>query len=206
MGQLGDVRVCFVGDSLTQGQGDEQELGWVGRVARATRTRSRPPVDLTAYRLGVRAETTQDVGRRWRAEWAVRTVEGAGARLVVACGTNDVFREPWTGPQPAADALAALLAEALRDGLRPLVLGPPPLLEAQADARAREVAAAFAATCAQIDGVTFLDVHAPLRAIGSAWLAALRDGDGAHPTAAGYEAFAQVVLDGPWWPWLRQAG
>ena len=197
---LGDVRICFFGDSLTHGQGDEQELGWAGRVALATRARG---VELTAYRLGVCAETTQDIGRRWRSEWSVRSIEGATARLVVACGTNDVFREPWTGAGPARDALAAMLVEAVRDGLRPLVLGPPPVGDPSCDERAVEVTSAFAQACAQLDGVTFVDVHAPLRAADSPWREALAQGDGAHPVAAGYDALAAVLLDGAWWPWLE---
>jgi lysophospholipase L1-like esterase len=49
-----DLRVCFLGDSLTFGQGDESGRGWPGRVVLNARAAG---VNLTGYNLGVRGDT-----------------------------------------------------------------------------------------------------------------------------------------------------
>ena len=56
-----DIRVCFAGDSLVAGTGDETALGWVGRVAAAGIASG---LDLTSYNLGVRGATSVQVVRR----------------------------------------------------------------------------------------------------------------------------------------------
>ena len=58
-----DVGVCFIGSSMTAGYGDPKGLGWVGRVVSRTQ---HPDLDLTAYNLGVRGDTTAGVMSRWR--------------------------------------------------------------------------------------------------------------------------------------------
>ncbi|WP_347059518.1 hypothetical protein ABC795_03530 [Blastococcus sp. HT6-30] len=45
-----DLRVCFLGDSSTAGVGDDDGLGWVGRLAASAR---RYGTALTGYNLGV---------------------------------------------------------------------------------------------------------------------------------------------------------
>ncbi|HUO23736.1 MAG TPA: hypothetical protein VMU59_14580, partial [Caulobacteraceae bacterium] len=60
-----DLRVCFLGDSFTQGTGDDAALGWVGRVVAAERGRGH---DLTGYNLGVRGQTGADIAERAAAE------------------------------------------------------------------------------------------------------------------------------------------
>ena len=60
------LRICFVGDSITQGTADKEYLGWPGRLCAGERARGH---DLTCYNLGVRADTTADIARRWREIW-----------------------------------------------------------------------------------------------------------------------------------------
>src|SRR5438046_2757963 len=50
-----DVGMVFVGASMTAGYGDPKGLGWVGRVVARTQ---HPDLDLTAYNLGVRGNTS----------------------------------------------------------------------------------------------------------------------------------------------------
>jgi hypothetical protein len=50
-----DLRICFVGDSYINGSGDEQCLGWIGRLCERRFTRQ---FRLTVYDLGIRGATT----------------------------------------------------------------------------------------------------------------------------------------------------
>ena len=50
---------------MTAGYGDPKGLGWVGRVVARTQ---HPDLDLTAYNLGVRGDTSADVVARWGTE------------------------------------------------------------------------------------------------------------------------------------------
>ena len=48
------MRICFFGDSIVNGTGDDDALGWVGRVMAAARGKR---LDVTYYNLGVRRDT-----------------------------------------------------------------------------------------------------------------------------------------------------
>jgi acyl-CoA thioesterase-1 len=67
-----DRRVLFFGDSLVAGVSDPMGLGWVGRVVAASFAAGTP---LTAYNLGVRAETSVQLASRWRQETGPRLSE-----------------------------------------------------------------------------------------------------------------------------------
>jgi lysophospholipase L1-like esterase len=43
------LRICFVGDSITTGTGDDDYLGWPGRLCAAERRRGH---DISIYNLG----------------------------------------------------------------------------------------------------------------------------------------------------------
>ena len=86
-----DVGMVFIGGSLTAGYGDPKGLGWVGRVVARTQ---HPDLDLTAYNLGVRGDTSGDVVARWGAELRATpfdngapsaTPAGRGARSAASC-------------------------------------------------------------------------------------------------------------------------
>src|ERR1700712_2961442 len=96
-----DIRVCFLGDSFTLGQGDVQGLGWVGRVHAAERGRG---IALTAYNLGVRGQTGAEIAARAAAEVTPR-IAGKGDRrgVVIAVGANDVFQA-----RPVAETVQAV--------------------------------------------------------------------------------------------------
>ena len=64
-----DVGIVFVGASLVAGVGDPKGQGWVSRVVGRTHSAD---LELTAYNLGVRGDTTADVLARWKSECAPR--------------------------------------------------------------------------------------------------------------------------------------
>lgn len=191
------LRICFIGDSFVLGVGDPDCLGWSGRICATARRRG---VDITSYNLGVRRETSLDIARRWQAEVAPRLPPDVDGRIVFSFGVNDCMADETTlAPRLAPDeSLAA--AEAILDKARArpvLMVGPPPVRDAEADARLAVLSQAFSALCARL-GIAYLDVH---RALHDAiiWLEEAKSGDGAHPGRGGYSVLASLVE--AWPPW-----
>jgi len=96
--------------------------------------------------------------------------------------------------------LERVLDEAARLGLPAFVVGPPPSCDPAQDDRIAGLSAHFATACAA-SSVPFVGVVEALRA-SAAWGDEARAGDGVHPGAGGYEAMAELVLDGGWPEWL----
>ena len=83
-----DVAVVFLGASLVAGVGDPKGQGWVTRVVGRT---AHPDLELTAYNLGVRGNTSADVLRQWAEEVPARWVGRSERRVVISVGANDVI-------------------------------------------------------------------------------------------------------------------
>ena len=190
-----DRRVFFVGDSYVAGVGDPQHRGWVGRLAERAQRAGAP---ITAYNLGVRRDTSDDVCRRWWDEVAVRRGAGAQERLVVSFGVNDTADGRVT-PERTVANLRALLTDAAAAGLPVLVVGPPPVADEAQNRRIAALDERLAATTAQA-GASYVSVFATLRQA-SEWVNEVAAGDGAHPAAGGYDLLADLVAP-PWLEWL----
>jgi acyl-CoA thioesterase-1 len=80
------IRICFFGDSIVNGTGDDACLGWVGRICSAARRRG---IDLTCYNLGIRRDTSTDILARWQIEARARLPDQYDGRLVFSFGAND---------------------------------------------------------------------------------------------------------------------
>jgi lysophospholipase L1-like esterase len=191
-GDLRDVRVCFFGDSFTAGVGDPKALGWVGRVA--ARTPPSTGVDLTAYPLGVRGESTEEIVVRMPLESASRFSRGDEHRVVIAPGIADAARD--VNPARSAAALGFGLEAA---GVPALVIGPPPVGDDAMRERLDALDAAFANLCTSRN-VTYIATLGPL-AGREPWHEARAD-DGMHPDQTGYGLLAYVILNGGWYDWL----
>ncbi|MGV1010621.1 MAG: GDSL-type esterase/lipase family protein [Dermatophilaceae bacterium] len=192
-----DVGLCFLGASLTAGYGDPKGLGWVGRVVARTQ---HPDLDLTAYNLGVRDQTSADVLARWRAECSPRWVGRQERRLVVSVGLADLT----TGMTTARSRLnlANILDEAIASGIGCFVVGLTPSLDDDLNERIAGLVEAQADVCAR-RGVSYVDCLQPLL-VHEQWQAELAaSSDGAHPGQAGYGLIAWLVLHNGWNPWLR---
>ncbi|WP_327676099.1 GDSL-type esterase/lipase family protein [Kitasatospora sp. NBC_00458] len=218
-----DLRIAFIGDSFTQGVGDPEYRGWVGRVMAATWADLVGPAgdgvsagapgadggarsaDVTVFNLGVRRNTSADVLARCRAETGVRALPGADNRLVLSVGANDTTVEDGRPRVASAQCLrnvAELLDGARERGFATLVVGPPPVVSGGAGRLARqlELAEGIAGLCA-VRGVPFVAVTRAL-AEDPLWVAEAAAGDGAHPGAGGYRRLAELVLDGGFREWL----
>jgi lysophospholipase L1-like esterase len=184
--------VCVFGDSLVAGVGDSTELGWVGRVS--ARTPHTTGMQLTAYPLGVRGESTEEIVVRIPLESAARFARGDEHRIVISAGVNDAGR----GVPPAHSAAALDFGLGSTD-VPALVVGPPPLGDAALTARIAMVDQAFAGVCAR-RGVPYISTYERLLRRPT-WRRARAD-DGIHPDRSGYVMLARLVLDGGWFSWL----
>jgi acyl-CoA thioesterase-1 len=192
-----DVGIVFVGASLVAGVGDPKGQGWVSRVVGRTH---HSDLELTAYNLGVRGDTTADVLARWKDECAPRWRGRAEKRLVVSVGGNDAA----TGVTLARHRLnlANILDDAASAGIGTFVVSPPPGDDEELNAKLDVLVEAQADVCSR-RGVPFVDCFRPLLGH-EQWqsdLAASRVPH--HPGQAGYGLIAWLVLHNGWYDWLQ---
>jgi lysophospholipase L1-like esterase len=200
---MNDRCLLFTGDSFVAGAGDQEGLGWVGRVVAAS---WEAELAMTAYNLGVRGDSTPQAAARFRAEAEPRLILDADNRVVVAVGANDVTVEA-DGTRPISlerslEALESLLGDAESLGMTALVIGAGPVGEPGHDARSRELGARFRELAEQ-RGQRFLELPAEELERGP-WRAEALANDGLHPGARGYAAYAELVLAGGYLDWLRE--
>lgn len=204
------LRICFVGDSITAGTGDDDFLGWPGRLCVRERKAGH---DVTLYNLGVRGDTSKLIEPRWRQECTARFPVDVPAAIVFAFGINDSAEDVGVGIRvPLAESLAAaktVLTDA--KAWKPtLWIGPTPVDEALQpmrprpgmvydfrNARIAEYSKAYSALAAELD-VPFLDCFTPL-AREARMAADLRALDGVHPLRDGYGLMAERVAAWPAW-------
>ncbi len=180
-----DIRICFIGDSLVNGVGDPEYLGWTGRICAYARRKGHY---VTHYNLGVRGHTSADIASRWRDEAGRRlyppnsTIE---PRIVFSFGTNDTLvigGQRRVSFEQSVGNTSRIVSEA-RTLCPALMVGPSPISD---EIRQDEIKA-------------LSDVFDRLLA-SEAWMGEIAVGDGAHPGANGYNALARIVHD--WSGWL----
>ena len=190
--------ICFFGDSFVAGVGDDEGLGWTGRVCLAAR---RAGHDVTGYALGVRRDTSATVRERWAGEAEARLAGDLDGRLVFSFGTNDCCPDEdrmFRVPREQALANAATILTRAR-ALRPtLMVGPPPVGDdPDTDRAIKALSQDFHVLCERL-GVPYLPVFDTLRAH-PVWTAEAAANDGSHPGSGGYGALAELV--GAWPAW-----
>lgn len=190
-----DIALVFIGDAYVAGYGDPKGLGWVSRVVGRT---AHPDVDITAYQLGVRDETSADVLARWRIECPPRWQGRSEKRLVVAVGHSDAVNGMSTARVRLN--LANILDDAAASGVAAFAVGPPPTLDTDLNARLEIVVEAQADVCAR-RGVPYVDCYRPLIAH-EQWHSDLGATGDVYPGQAGYGLIAWLVLHGGWDQWL----
>lgn len=191
-----DVRICFIGDSFVNGTGDDDCLGWVGRIAATAR---RAGSDLTVYNLGIRRDTSRDIANRWAAEAERRLPSGVDGRLLFSFGVNDCVLEHGQPRVPLAESLANA-EQILRRAVVSwpvAMIGPPPIDDDGINGRTRALSAALADLCAGL-AVPFLSCWDHLAA-NQTWRHEVAAGDGAHPNHAGYRVLADYIAAWPVW-------
>ncbi len=192
-----DLAIVFLGASLVAGVGDPKGQGWVTRVVGRTQ---HPDLELTAYNLGVRGDTSADVLQRWASEVPLRWAGRTERRVVLSVGTNDVA----SGITLARHRLnlANLLDDAASSGVGAFVVSPPPTADAELNERLEVLVDAQADVCSR-RGVPFVDCYAPLLGHDQ-WRSDLAASSVEnHPGQAGYGLIAWLVLHNGWADWLQ---
>lgn len=190
------MRICFFGDSFVHGTGDDDCLGWPGRLCAAARRGGR---DVTLYNLGVRRDRSADVARRWEAETVARLLPKHQGRLVFSFGTNDCVEKKRRPRLTEVESIAhtrSILSRAQQ--LWPvLMIGPPRTGVADLDARLEPLAAAQSQLCDELR-IPYFDVFR-LVTDWEVWHRETAEGDGIHPGPGGYAMLAEAVA--AWQPW-----
>jgi acyl-CoA thioesterase I len=194
------MRICFFGDSIVNGTGDDDCLGWTGRVCSLAR---RAGHDVTHYNLGIRRDTSVNVRARWRQEAERRLPPDHDGRLVFAFGGNDCVSEGSGGLRVTRDrALAdarSILSEASA-WLPTLMIGPSPVsFDAETDGRIAALSNDLGHVCESL-GVPYLPVF-PSLATSGVWSREATLGEGTHPNSGGYAELAAIVSE--WNAWKR---
>ncbi|MBE8997555.1 lipase [Nostoc sp. LEGE 12447] len=198
---LPEVRICFVGDSFVNGTGDQECLGWTGRVCANANKKG---YDITYYNLGIRRDTSTDIARRWLQEVSLRLPKQYDNRVVFSFGLNDTTLENGKTRVDLADSIKnarEILSKAQK--LYPiLMVGLAPYAE-QEDIQRRkrniDLSKQFALICNELN-IPYLDVF-PILEKSNIWINEARANDGAHPKAGGYAEFAKIVEN--WDAWLN---
>lgn len=192
-----DVRVCFIGDSFVAGLGDSAGLGWVGRIANESRRRGLP---LTTYNLGVRRDTSFLICERLAREVAPRLAQAEIPRIVVSYGVNDTAFENGTTRVSRADSVAALRNISIASGFTELMfIGPPAVDDDAQNDRISALSDALQDEAKSL-GIPYLACFESTVA-DTLWRRQVREGDGFHPDAAGYEQLA-AIIEVPLLEWL----
>ncbi|WP_234043039.1 GDSL-type esterase/lipase family protein [Streptomyces marianii] len=193
-------RVCFLGDSIVLGVGDPTHRGWVGHVPRLA---AGAGVDLTAYNLGIRGQTTPLIAERFP-EALARLPQGQG-HLVVSGGINDTDLAGGRVRSTTAESVAALrrlLGAASSAGIDTLVVSPTPVADAGHQRRLEGLSEAFSALTTAM-GVPYVDVMSILSSRRE-WGEAMTVGDGYHPAERGYRHLASTIWAAGMCCWLDQ--
>jgi lysophospholipase L1-like esterase len=181
------MRICFIGDSFVNGTGDDDALGWVGRLVAKARHEKR---DVTGYNLGIRGNTSADIAARWKNEAEVRSPTG----LVFSFGANDCRAGRRIDPSASLANLETILTNAQR-WLPTLMIGPGIIADdREANARIVALSADYAKACERI-GVPYFEI-CNLLLESDTWTREALAGDGAHPNRLGYAMVADAI-----WSW-----
>ncbi|MBU7587483.1 MAG: lipase [Nostoc sp. TH1S01] len=195
---LSEVRICFLGESFVNGTGDPECLGWTGRICVNANKKG---YDITYYNLGVRRETSTELKNRWLREVTYRLPKEYDGRVVFSFGVNDTTIENGKTRVAIADSLNNIrdILSAAKQLYPVLMISPPPCTDAEQNRRIENLGQEFALVCQQLD-VPYLNVFSILIK-SNIWLEEAKNYDGAHPRAAGYAEFTQIVDN--WDVWLN---
>ena len=198
-----DLPVCIIGDSFVAGYGDETGRGWTALLVEAAADED---LHLHAAVAGIGGDTSEMMLARWD-EVDRRRAAFPTTAVIAEFGVNDVMHVAGAEPgvevervdeQGTVAALRGMIDRAPRG--RFLVVGPPPVLWDEVNARTAARAEAIASVCAEA-GVPFVPTFDALRP-GGAWMREVAAGDGAHPGPGGYAQFAEAITR-PVLDWLR---
>ena len=209
------LRLAFLGDSITVGDGDVQARGWPSRLCEASRS---IPEKKHCYNLGVGGDRVADLASRSASELNARFDGRNGRGTVIMIGVNDALRAAAKlraiafEPASIEAHLNTVIADAKGYGAV-LVVEPTPVLPEFQNADGidgeevlmylRLINKILASVC-KAQGVALLGLTKELQA-DSVFGKALREGDGLHPVDAGFDCITRHILASQAWPVFLEA-
>lgn len=178
--------ICYFGDSLTLGYGDPSGLGWPGRISGKLATLG---ADVTSYNLGVRKDTTVALEKRWQNEAELRLLPELEHKLVFSFGVADIMND--VAPEETLAAAETILTQAKTFG-EVLLVEPTPVGNNRQTDTIVALSNQLGKLCDTLD-VPFVPILAPMQE-SAIYQQALKDGDSVHPSAIGYAALAEHIL------------
>ena len=176
-------------------------LGWVGRIAAESHRRGLP---LTAYNLGVRRDTSMLICERLAREVAPRLAHAETPRIVVSFGVNDTALENGTPRATREESVTALRGiYAARGTTKLMLVGPPAVDDDDQNERIAALSEVLQEEAGRL-GILFLPCFENT-VDNVIWRREIREGDGFHPDAAGYQQLATIIQD-PLLEWLSPPG
>ncbi|WP_428739063.1 GDSL-type esterase/lipase family protein [Sulfurimonas sp.] len=155
-----DVRICYVGDSFVNGTGDQDKLGWTGRLSASSQNNT---IDITHYNLGIRRDTSTDILKRWEAECQVRLPEVSENKVVFSFGVNDTVVENGQRrvslEQSISNAKSILLGTLKKYDV--LMIGMPPIDDEVQNRTIKELDAHYQLLCKELN-VSYLSIYQKL--------------------------------------------
>lgn len=191
------TRICFIGDSFVNGTGDEQALGWVGRLCAKA---SQQGLDLTYYNLGIRGNTSRDVLARIDNDLSLRLGKAIDERVVISFGVNNTLLEEGV-PRVSLDESVENLTEIIqivKTKYSLLIVGLLPVDDKQQNIRIKSINDAYKLIAEKLE-IPFVDVFEQLESNHN-YRSEIKKTDGAHPKSQGYDNITQAILSsGKWW-------
>lgn len=201
-------RLVCLGDSITEGIGDNRNLGWPGRLG--IYLSAKYPDTWHINNLGVAGDTSFSLYQRFLSEVLYRTPQ----RLIIAGGVNDTIRRFW--PSGAASKVdidqsrenwTFLLLQLKKAGIQTIFLSPLPVDEDKmpliylpfdnSDQGIRAYNSAISSYNSMLKklvvqhGFPYLDLFEKWQSSEYKTLLA----DGLHPNADGYDRLTKDITD-----------
>lgn len=209
------LRLVFLGDSITVGDGDTAAMGWPARLC--ARTAPRPRLT-QCYNLGIGGDRVSDVAARAVDELAVRLEGRTGCGVVLMIGVNDAILAASSADHaPLIEAEVKAHLHAILGATKPhgpvLVIQPAPVTPSfahwgggtGADVMAHVARInAWTLEIAETAGVPCVPLTDALSA-DPGFTAALGAGDELHPTDEGYDIIAAHIARSPFWSAFLEA-
>ena len=200
-----EYRLCFIGDSITAGTGDETFVGW---PARAAQNLAGQNSELTIYNLGVRTDTTSHIMQRWLSEAKTRlSVPLVKNGIICAFGVNDAAIENNLAVRVELDLSVKNARSILTDAKKLFNIfwiGPIPVIDEMQPFKGPTTTYHFnnrriglyneryVQLARELD-VPYLDLFSKL-ITSEQWRSSQQRGDGVHPDSQGYAEIVSIVL------------
>lgn len=194
-----DIRIAFIGDSFVNGTGDPEYLGWTQRVCQHIQQHNQN-IELTAYNLGIRRETSTNILKRWENEVKPRLIDGDKFILVFSFGVNDcviINGKQRVDLKTSVENLKNILLKAKEKYDEVLFIMPPAINDANINSNIEKLIENYTKVCIDLK-INYINKFDNLK-IDPIWKKETSENDGSHPRSNGYKIFTSLILKDENW-------